>query len=55
MSLKKEYHGENKLNRGPGGWRCPCCSWGPPRKVKPMAHRLARRKAKAALSKVVPE
>ena len=42
--LKSDYRGIKKLNRGPGGWKCPCCN--PfdrhPRNMKHKAHRLAR-------------
>lgn len=32
-----------KSNRGPGGWRCPCCRIGPLSAHKTMSHRIERR------------
>lgn len=51
MGLARNYRGVKTLRPGPGGWYCHCCN--PysmsPRRMKPLARRLARRVAKHRL------
>jgi ubiquitin C-terminal hydrolase len=53
MSIQKEYtEASEKLNGGPGGWKCPCCNnyQCSPRKMKMKAHRVARRNNKQKMN-----
>lgn len=51
MGLARDYRHNKKLQGGPGGWYCSCCN--PfrcsPRRMKPLARRLARRTTKHRL------
>jgi hypothetical protein len=46
----RETPSSKKLSRGPGGWRCPCCSMYPVNIAKIHLARRNRRKGKQELA-----